>query len=76
MSIDRFDIKFGMAYFGRKIDASLEPVKQVQDPLERFTSIQKYISENIDDHLVKAIYRQYYWDFELFGYGIEGFTKG
>ena len=66
--------KFGLASYGRKGDASLEPVIQVQDPMDRFEMVKNYIFEEIDGSLVKAFYRQYYWDFELFGYGVEGFV--
>lgn len=49
-------------------------VLQTKNVEKRMEGIQKYYREHVDKDLVYAIYEKYYWDFELFGYDLEGFV--
>lgn len=49
-------------------------VEQTSDILKRVSQIQEYFRSYVPRHVVMQIYKQYYWDFQLFGYTIDGFV--
>ena len=49
-------------------------VAQSSDILQRIINIQEYYRKNVPRHVVMQIYKQYYWDFQLFGYTIDGYV--
>ena len=48
-------------------------VPQTKDVGARIDGIKKYYREHVDSDLVRKIYEKYFWDFELFGYNLDGF---
>ena len=48
-------------------------VRQKADVDVHFNEIRSYIQENVPSTVVLGVYEQYFWDFELFGYDLDGF---
>ena len=49
-------------------------VEQTSDIEKRVLQIQEYFRSYVPRHVVMQIYKHYYWDFQLFGYTIDGFV--
>lgn len=48
-------------------------IEQKFDVEQHYLDIRTYIKDNIDKNIITAVYDQYYWDFRLFGYNLDGF---
>ena len=50
--------------------AAVTPTENVH---QHFIDVQNFWKQNIPSELTRAVYEKYYWDFELFGYSLDGF---
>ena len=66
--------EFPNAYAG-KSGNGFGDVEQSEDVEKRFREIQEYYKKFVSKELLDRLYETYYWDFELFGYSIEGFHE-
>ena len=77
--------EFPKAYGSRKVENSTQVtktknhnnlnheqlVKQSGNVSDRISGIKNYYKKYVPVEVMKQVYKYYYWDFELFGYGID-----
>ena len=53
--------------------ANEESVIPTENAHQHFLDVRNFWRQHVPPKLTKAVFEKYYWDFELFGYSLDGF---